>query len=75
MYYVLLIINPHHMRLLGLPRVPMTVDEVSQQMNGHLARCQTSLDEFFELELSIKRIVPYECLYALGRENALRTAH
>ena len=75
MYFVLLIINPHHMRLLGLPRVPMTVQEVSDQMSSHLARCQTSLDEFFELSLSIKRIVPYESLYALGRENALRTAH
>ena len=44
-------------------------------MSTHLTRCQTSLDEFFELALSIKRIVPYESLYALGRENALRTAH
>lgn len=75
MYFVLLIINPHHMRLLALPRGEMTSDEVYTQMKVHLDRCQASLEAYFELDLSIKRINGYDSLYALGRENALRTAH
>lgn len=75
MYFVLLIINPHHMRLLGLPREEMTCDEVVGQMQLHLKRCEASLSQYFELTLDVKRIVGYENLYALGRENALRTAH
>ena len=75
MHYVLLIINPHHMRLIGLPREGMTADEVYAQMMVHLERCQEALAEYFELTLNIKRVVRYDSLYALGRENALRTAH
>jgi len=75
MHFVLLIINPHHMRLLGLPREEMTEQQVEEQMNMHLSRCQASLEAYFELTLNIKRIVGYDSLYALGRENALRTAH
>lgn len=75
MYFVLLIINPHHMRLLGLPREEMSRQEVADQMKTHLDRCQASLEAYFELTLNIKRIVSYDSLYALGRENALRTAH
>lgn len=75
MHFVLLIINPHHMRLLGLPREDMTQQQVTDQMKMHLSRCQASLEAYFELALDIKRVVGYENLYALGRENALRTAH
>ena len=75
MYFVLLIINPHHMRLLALPAQDMTADEVTSQMQLHLKRCEASLSQYFELTLDVKRIVGYENLYALGRENALRTAH
>ncbi len=75
MYFVLLIINPHHMRLIGVPREEMTREEVAAQMRLHLSRCQASLDSYFELTLNIKRVVSYENVYALGRENALRTAH
>lgn len=75
MYFVLLIINPHHMRLLGLPREEMTKQEACAQMTAHLNRCQASLEAYFELTLDIKRIVGYDSLYALGRENSLRTAH
>lgn len=75
MYFVLLIINPHHMRLLGLPREEMTAEEVKNQMTTHLMRCQGCLEQYFELTMSVKRIVQYDTLYALGRENALRTAH
>lgn len=75
MYFVLLIINPHHMRLLGLPREAMSAEEVVARMNAHLARCRGSLEQYFELTLDIKRVVGYDTLYALGRENALRTAH
>ena len=75
MQYVLLIINPHHMRLLGLPCVEMTAEQVREEMRQHLLRCQKSLSAYFELELDIKRIVPYDSLYALSKENALRTAH
>ena len=75
MKFVLLIINPHHMRLIGVPRGEMSVEEVYGCMAAHLERCQASLEEYFELTLDIKRIVRYDSLYALGRENALRTAH
>ena len=75
MTFVLLIINPHHMRLIALPREEMTKDEVYEQMVAHMARCQASLEQYFELTRTIKRIVLYDDLYALSRENALRTAH
>lgn len=75
MTFVLLIINLHHMRLIALPREEMTKDEVYEQMVAHMARCQASLEQYFELTLTIKRIVLYDDLYALSRENALRTAH
>ena len=75
MVFVILIINPHHMRLIGLPKEEMTIEQVRQQMEVHLMRCRSSLAQYFELTLDIKRIVAYDSLYALGRENALRTAH
>lgn len=75
MHFVLLIINPHHMRLLGLPREEMTREEAASQMSLHLERCRASLESYFELTLDIKRVVSYDSLYALGRENALRMAH
>lgn len=75
MYYVLLIINPHHMRLLGLAREDVTREEACEQMRTHLSRCRASLEAYFELSLDIKRVVGYDNLYALGRENSLRTAH
>ena len=75
MQFVLLIINPHHMRLLGLPREQMTREEAAAQMSLHLERCRASLESYFELMLDIKRVVSYDSLYALGRENALRMAH
>ncbi|MBQ7053310.1 MAG: hypothetical protein IJN79_11010 [Clostridia bacterium] len=75
MFFILLIINPHHMRLIGVPREDMTQEEVYAQMQMHLSRCQASLESYFELSRDIKRIVGYESLYALGRENGLRNAH
>ena len=71
MAFVLLIINPHHMRLIALPREEMSKEDVYDMMLAHLARCQTSLEQY----LSIKRVVPYDDLYALSRENAARIAH
>ena len=41
----------------------------------HIRRCQEALEEYFELTLTVKRVVRYDNLYALGQENALRTAH
>ncbi|MDO5299002.1 MAG: hypothetical protein Q4F18_06200 [Clostridia bacterium] len=75
MHFVLLIINPHHMRLIGLPRQDMSGDEVYDRMVMHLDRCQAALEEYFELTLNIKRVIRYDNLYELGKENALRTAH
>ena len=75
MQYVLLIINPHHMRLLGIPCAPMSGEEARQKMDEHLQNCRQTLSAYFELDVDIKRIVPYDSLYALSRENALRTAH
>ena len=75
MIYILLIINPHHMRLIGLPLHDMSQEQALELVAQHLVRCQELLAEYFELTLDVKRIVPYENLYALGRENAMRTAH
>ncbi|MBP3427223.1 MAG: hypothetical protein J6M47_03050 [Clostridia bacterium] len=75
MTYVLLIINPHHMRLIALPKAEMTGEQVREAMIAHMERARRSLEDVFELQLDIKRVVSYESLYALGRENALRTAH
>ena len=75
MQYMLLIINPHHMRLLGVPCTQMNRDEVYARVAQHLDSCRKSLESYFELSLDIKRIVPYDSVYALSRENALRTAH
>lgn len=75
MHFVLLIINPHHMRLIGLPKEEMTKEQIYRQMEVHLMRCRASLEAYFELKLDIKRIIGYDSLYALGKENALRTAH
>ena len=74
-YIVLLIINPHHMRLLAAPREEMSKEEAYDRMMAHLASCQANLEQYFELTLTIKRVVPYDNLYALSRENAARTAH
>ena len=73
--YVLLVINPHHMRLIGVPRVDMTKDELYERMLTHLERCERCLEEHFELTLNIKRVVRYDSLYALSRENKMRMAH
>ena len=75
MAFVLLIINPHHMRLLAAPREEMSKEEAYDRMMAHLASCQANLEQYFELTLTIKRVVPYDNLYALSRENAARTAH
>ncbi len=75
MYFALLVINPHHMRLIGVPREEMSAQEVQQQMEIHLMRCRSSLADVFELTLDIKRIVGYDSLYALSHENAMRVAH
>lgn len=75
MVFVLLMINPHHMRLLALPRVDMDEGEAYARMMTHLTRCQASMEQYFELTLNIKRVVPYENLYALTKENMMRTAH
>ena len=75
MTFVLLIINPHHMRLIGLPRMDMSEEEVYTHMLTHLERCKASLEAYFELALNIKRVVHYDSLYAVGHENAVRTAH
>ena len=63
------------MRLIGVPREEMSEEAVYKHMSLHLERCQASLEAYFELTLDIKRIVRYDSLYALGRENALRMAH
>ena len=73
--YILLVINPHHTRLIALPREDMELDELYARMEAHLAACEQALDECFELTLQIKRIVRYENLYALGMENGARIAH
>ena len=73
--YVLLVINPHHMRLIGVPRIDMDQTELYGRMLTHIEHCERCLEEHFELTLSVKRVVQYESLYALSKENKLRMAH
>lgn len=75
MRFVLLVINPHHMRLIGLPLTEMTAEEAHAKTQAHLEHCAQMLEQYFELTLTVKRIVQYDSLYALGEENAIRTAH
>lgn len=75
MVYILLIINPHHMRLLGMPKRDMTGDEVYTKMTAHVLQCGKILEQYFELTMDVKRIVRYDKLYSLGQENAVRIAH
>ena len=75
MKFVLLIINPHHMRLIGVPRIDMDQTELYGRMLTHIEHCERCLEEHFELTLSVKRVVQYESLYALSKENKLRMAH
>lgn len=73
--YVLLVINPHHMRLIALLREDMSKEDLYERMLEHLSGCERCLAEHFELTLNIKRVVEYDSLYELSRENRLRTAH
>lgn len=44
MAFVLLIINPHHMRLIALPREEMSKEDVYDMMLAHLARARPALN-------------------------------
>ncbi|MBQ8093033.1 MAG: hypothetical protein IJ242_05595 [Clostridia bacterium] len=72
---VLLMINPHHMRLMMIPFVDMSKEDVYASMVAHLERCQTSLEQYFELTMNIRRMNAYDSLYELASENLQRTAH
>ena len=73
--YTLLMINPHHLRLLSVPRSPKNEDDVYASMLEHLHHCESNLENYFELSMNIRRVVSYGNLYALGEENARRNAH
>lgn len=72
---VMLMINPHHMRLLMVPLVDIARDDLYAAMVAHLEQCQTSLEQYFELTMNIRRMNAYDDLYALSAENFQRTAH
>ena len=50
MVFVLLIINPHHMRLLAAPREEMSKEEAYDRMMAHLASCQANLRTVFRAD-------------------------
>ncbi|MFR5795848.1 MAG: hypothetical protein ACLUI3_10100 [Christensenellales bacterium] len=57
----------------------MSKEEAYDRMMAHLASCQANLEQYFELALTIKRVVPYDNLYASagrtrrGRRTELKT--
>ncbi len=74
-YCILLMINPHHMRILAIPNKKLSEDDVYAEMVSHLEECQTNLEQFFELTMNIRRMHAYDSLYELALENLQRTAH
>ncbi|MBR1710744.1 MAG: hypothetical protein IJ719_18290 [Clostridia bacterium] len=72
---VLLMINPHHMRLMMIPLGDISAEDLYARMVTHLERCETNLEQFFELTMNIRRIQTYSNLYEFAAENLQKTAH
>ena len=74
-YCVMLMINPHHMRILAIPHKDISEKDVYAEMVSHLEECRTNLEQYFELTMNIRRMHAYSSLYELALENLQRTAH
>lgn len=73
--YILLMINPHHLRLLMIPNNEMTTENSYTHLLTHIDHCQNYLEQFFELTLNIKRVLSYDNIFKLGIDNYERYAH
>lgn len=74
-YCNMLMINPHHMRILAIPTTDISEKDVYAEMVSHLENCRTNLEQYFELTMNIRRMNAYKSLYELALENLQRTAH
>lgn len=63
--YVLHMINPHHMRMLALPKKKMDESELETLMQEHLSNAQEDLKEYFDLEMDVHHISMYDSFFAL----------
>ena len=68
--YVLNMINPHHMRMLALPKQEIDAMTLETLMQEHLMNAQEDLKEYFDLEMDVHRISIYDSFYALCAANA-----
>ena len=75
MVYTLLTLNPHHMRLLGLPGGPCSETEAYEMMICHLSEARKTLAQCFDMTMMLRRVNSYRSLFACSRENASRIAH
>ena len=75
MVYTLLTLNPHHMRLLGLPGGPCSETEAYEMMIRHLSEARKTLAQCFDMTMMLRRVNSYRSLFACSRENASRVAH
>ncbi len=67
--HALLILNPHHMRLIAVPKRDVNENDCYVHMMAYLATCRHHLEQYFELSLNIKQVVTYSSLYQLIDDN------
>lgn len=68
--YVLHMLNPHHMRMLALPKAPIDASTLEMLTQEHLANAQEDLKEYFDLEMDVHHISVYDSFYALCASRA-----
>lgn len=68
--YVLHMINPHHMRMLALPKQPTNAATLEMLTQAHLANAQEDLKEYFDLDMDVHHISMYDTFYALCAAGA-----
>lgn len=67
--YVLHMLNPHHMRMLALSKVPTDAATLEMLMQEHLTNAQEDLKEYFDLEMDVHHISVYDSFYALCKSR------
>lgn len=65
--YVLHVINPHHMRMLGLPKVKLDEFSVRTLTQEHLHLAQEEIKEYFDLDMDIHWLTIFDSLYECSR--------
>lgn len=70
--YVLHVINPHHMRMLALPKREMDAATLETLTQEHLEAAQEDLKEYFDLEMDVRRISVFDSFAALCLANEVK---